>query len=170
MNESKKLCKRRKFLQYAFASGTSIIAIGWLFTEPGSGKNKQDYDRSFSNLTSQQDPEGVIALDGAGNPIELSSFLANVPPQKPVAVKGLSEPIYLVVENGPQVAPYGIVPICTHRPHQLRWNSDLEQFVCPAHGARFDYRGRVTRDPAREDLKLIKVETQGDRIKLIYRR
>jgi len=169
MKESKKDCKRRKFLQYALASTTTTMALGWLFAEGGNSESKNNSACSFSDSTCQKDLEGVTALDGRGNPIELSAFLKNVPPKKPVAVKGLSQPIYIVVENGPEIAPYGIVPVCTHRPNRLRWRSDLDRFVCANHGARFDYRGKVTRGPARRDLKLVKVVTQNEQIKLIDR-
>ena len=160
MEKSNKNYKRRRFLQYAFAGTTTAVAIGWLFP-------KSSESQSQENLSNTVAVGGVVALDGRGEQIKLSSFLENVPLKKPVAVKGLSKPTYLVVESGPTIAPYGIIPVCTHQPNRVKWREDLGCFRCPNHGARYDYQGRVIRGPARRNLRRIKVVTQNDQIRLI---
>ncbi|MDR0900731.1 MAG: FAD-dependent oxidoreductase [Methanobrevibacter sp.] len=44
---------------------------------------------------------------------------------------------------------------CPHKSCNLRWNTAEKKWECPCHGAVFDYKGKVIRGPAIDDLKEI---------------
>lgn len=41
---------------------------------------------------------------------------------------------------------------CTHLGCTLRWDPEMQDFVCPCHGSRFDDKGAVTKGPADKSL------------------
>lgn len=56
--------------------------------------------------------------------------------------------------------------VCPHLKAIVNWNSDEKSWDCPAHGSRFDPRGRVLNGPANSDLSKFELpdheETDGD--------
>ena len=47
---------------------------------------------------------------------------------------------------------YASTTVCTHRGGTLNWKPDLDSYVCPRHGAKFDIVGQVTKGPAKTPL------------------
>ncbi len=172
MNTGKAASNRRKFLQYMVAGTTGTLAIGWLFSQPSRGQ-----DVELENLCSRFPYNsrcknylpGVRAVDNRDRPIEPSSLLAEARPGNPVPVEGLSETTYLVIEEGPQFARYGISPVCTHMGCTVEWQASQQRFVCPCHGAEYDNRGKVKKGPASRSLPLVTVVVKQNQIRLIDR-
>ena len=47
---------------------------------------------------------------------------------------------------------------CSHLGCELKWNQDELSWDCPCHGSRFDYKGKLIDNPAKDDIKLLKSE------------
>jgi cytochrome b6-f complex iron-sulfur subunit len=165
---------RRRFLHY-FASGTAgAIALGWLFPQLSHGRevDLETLCASFPNNSRCQDYlPGTRAQDQAGKPITVDQFLTQVKPGIPVAVQSLpkTDPTYLVITTGPQIAPYAIKPICTHLGCTVQWQAAQNRFVCPCHGSQYDPVGRVVQGPARRALPLATVVVKQNQIRLVER-
>lgn len=43
--------------------------------------------------------------------------------------------------------------ICPHKGGPIKYDAEQKQFYCPLHNSRFDLNGKVTKGPARTDLK-----------------
>ena len=74
---------------------------------------------------------------------------------------------YLVINEGPELAPYGISAKCTHLGCTVDWNPEENAFVCPCHGSRFDENGQVVDGPAADPLARVTVTTNQDQIGLV---
>jgi cytochrome b6-f complex iron-sulfur subunit len=165
---------RRKFLQYLIGSTTGMLALGFLF--PGKTKaldpTLEDLCAEFP-LNSRCDNylPGVQAKDTAGNPIAVNTFLMTVKAGERPSVKGLAAPDmdYLVITEGPKIAPYAIKPVCTHLGCTVEWKAAQNRFVCPCHGSQYDSQGRVVHGPAAKDLPLITVVIKQNQIRLVDR-
>ncbi len=121
---------------------------------------------------------GVQALDAEGDAIAVDAFLTTTTPGIPQPVQGLPSVTYLVIEEGPAmapqsrsltIAPYGLRPICPHRGCAVIWQADQNRFACPCHGSKFDAEGRVLRGPARKPLPLVTVIERQNQIRLVDR-
>jgi cytochrome b6-f complex iron-sulfur subunit len=183
MNKQINLSKRRKFFKYMIGGTSGILAIGWLFPETARsnqhGYKNEDYyscpsfdssECAFHESASEElyaQGKLIEALDAQGESINPSSLLAEIKPGNSVAVRGLSLPTYLVIEQGPKIASYGVLPVCSHKPHRVKWNAKLDRFVCPEHGAQFNYKGHVMKGPAKHSLPSVKVITESERIFLV---
>jgi nitrite reductase/ring-hydroxylating ferredoxin subunit len=67
--------------------------------------------------------------------------------------------IVVVNDSG---TPLAIRPQCTFAPAPLKWDPRTVQFVCAAHGCRFDLLGRVTKGPATRNLGGVVAQPQAD--------
>jgi Rieske Fe-S protein len=50
---------------------------------------------------------------------------------------------------------------CPHLGCTVRWDPEMQDFVCPCHGSRFDDRGAVTKGPADTSLKQYRSQFLG---------
>jgi Rieske Fe-S protein len=48
--------------------------------------------------------------------------------------------------------------VCTHLGGIVSWNSEEQTWDCPAHGSRFDAKGKVLNGPANSDLPRVDEE------------
>ncbi len=48
---------------------------------------------------------------------------------------------------------YTVIPRCTHMGCSLEWNSADKSWDCACHGSRFDYKGNLIDNPAKQNLK-----------------
>jgi Rieske Fe-S protein len=67
--------------------------------------------------------------------------------------------IVVVNDSGTRFA---IRPRCTWAPAPLKWDAKTNQFVCDAHGCRFDLLGRPIKGPAKRPLAGVVAMTQTD--------
>lgn len=163
---------RRRFLKYLVGGATGAIAMSWML--PG---RSQEVDlenlcsSSPENSRCQDYLPGVRALDSQNSPILVSTLLPQVTPGQPVLVNGLQtkHPSYLVITEGPKIAPYAVQPICTHWGCTVRWHADQNRFICPCHGSQYDNRGVVLHGPARRSLPLVTVVLKQDQVRLVDR-
>jgi len=65
---------------------------------------------------------------------------------------------FFLVRQGGQL--FALSAYCTHRHCKLNARPD-HSFVCPCHGSTFDPGGHVTEGPARRDLPVLAVATNG---------
>jgi cytochrome b6-f complex iron-sulfur subunit len=114
---------------------------------------------------------GVRALDSQNHPILVSELLTVVTPGQPVGVNGLqaNHPTYLVITEGPKIAPYAIQPICTHLGCTVKWHADQNRFICPCHGSQYNDQGVVLQGPASRPLPLVTVVLKQDQVRLVDR-
>lgn len=50
---------------------------------------------------------------------------------------------------------YAVFANCSHLGCELKWNQDELSWDCPCHGSRFDYKGKLIDNPAKDDIKII---------------
>jgi cytochrome b6-f complex iron-sulfur subunit len=83
----------------------------------------------------------------------------------PTGVIAPPEVAVAVVANpsNPNV-PLAISPRCTHTGCSVEWHKELDVFVCPCHGAKFDPSGKVLRGPAEKPLQSYNVKIEGETI------
>jgi cytochrome b6-f complex iron-sulfur subunit len=163
---------RRQFLTYLVGGTAGTWALGWLFPQMGKSQevNLESLCASFPyNSRCQDYLPGVRAVDSRGNPIEPNSLLASALPGIPVPAEGLSKTTYLVIQEGPKIAPYGIRPVCTHLGCTVEWKSEVNRFICPCHGSEYDAMGQVEKGPAKRSLPLVTVVVKQNQIRLIDR-
>jgi cytochrome b6-f complex iron-sulfur subunit len=163
---------RRQFLTYMATGTAGTLAMGLLFPRRGESTEGglETLCSSFPyNSQCKNYLPGVRAVDSKGNPIEPSSLLADAVPGNPVPVEGLSKTTYLVINEGPTIAQYGIRPVCTHLGCTVEWKTELKRFVCPCHGSEYDSLGRVEKGPAERSLHLVMVVVKQNQIRLIDR-
>jgi cytochrome b6-f complex iron-sulfur subunit len=164
--------QRRRLLRYLVGGGCGALALGLLrpATSHAADPDLENLCSTFPHNSRCQDYlPGVRALDVDDNPIAVDSFLPTVTPGIPAPVKGLpeSEFTYLVIQEGPAIAPYAMQPICTHLGCTVAWQAEQNQFVCPCHGSRYDAEGRVTHGPAPRSLPLVTVVVKQNQIRLV---
>lgn len=165
---------RRRFLRYLVGSATGAVALGFLFPQRGNGleSNLEDICSEFPlNSRCKNYLPGVQATDTAGKPIAVGTLLTTTKAGERLPVKGLANPDihYLVITEGPQIAPYGIKPVCTHMGCTVAWKAEQNRFVCPCHGSQYDAQGQVVHGPARRNLPLITVIAKQDQVRLVDR-
>ena len=92
-------------------------------------------------------------------------------PGEPLPVRGLPDPelTYLVIETGPEIAPYGIQPVCTHLGCTVPWDAEQNRFICPCHNSQYDAAGQVLQGPAQRPLPLVTVVVKQNQIRLVDR-
>lgn len=149
-----------------------MTALGWWRAQPAVSQppTLEDLCSSFPENSRCQDYlPGVQALDQGGDPIAVDAFLPTTTPGQPVPVKGLPDidVTYLVIQQGPVIATYGIKPICTHLGCTVGWQADQHRFVCPCHGSEYDPEGRVVKGPAPRSLPLMTVVVKQNQIRLV---
>lgn len=165
---------RRQFLKYAIFGATGTTALGWMFPQTSFSHERHPETtpctQSPNSEACQNYLRGVTALDDTGNHVRQSVLLANAAPGKPVLVKGLPRPTYLVINQGPKLAEYAINPTCPHHGCIVDWKTDRNRFVCPCHGAEYDVQGKRLKGPTQKNLPLITVMVQEDDVILIDRK
>jgi Rieske Fe-S protein len=55
---------------------------------------------------------------------------------------------------------------CAHRGSEVHWNPAEETLDCPSHGSRYRADGSVLHGPAETGLKVFRVETAGERLRI----
>ena len=161
---------RRQLLKYIAGGGLGAIAIVFSRPQPAAGQDLEELCSMFPQNSRCLDYlPGVQALDAAGDAIAVDTFLPTTTPGVPQPVQGLPSVTYLVIDEGPAIAPYGLRPICPHRGCAVIWQADQNRFACPCHGSRFDAEGRVLRGPARKPLPLVTVVERQNQIRLVDR-
>ncbi|OCR02792.1 (2Fe-2S)-binding protein [Oscillatoriales cyanobacterium USR001] len=164
---------RRQFLQYIIAGTAGSVTLGLLFP-PASQSQKVDLEKLCSSSPYNSQCEnylpGVRAEDSQGKPIEVSALIPNIKPGIPVLVKGLPKVAYLVINDGPKIAEYGINPVCTHLGCTVEWKTERSRFECPCHGSQYDAQGRVIKGPAKRSLPLVTVIVKQNQIRLVERK
>jgi len=161
---------RRRLLRYMAGGGLGAIAMVFSRPQPATGQDLENLCSMFPlNSRCLDYLPGVQALDTEGDAIAVDTFLPTTTPGVPEPVKGLSNVTYLVIEEGPQVATFGISPVCPHRGCTVNWQADQNRFVCPCHGSKFDAEGRQLRGPARKPLPIVTVVERQNQIRLVDR-
>lgn len=165
---------RRQFLQYMVTGTAGSLAIGLFFPTAGQSEEKVDLEKLCSAFPYNSQCEnylpGVRAEDSEEKPIEVSAFLPNAKAGIPVLVKGLPKVAYLVINEGPKIAEYGINPVCTHLGCTVEWKTERSRFECPCHGSQFDAQGRIIKGPAKRSLPLVTVVVKQNQIRLVDRK
>ncbi|MGB3201989.1 MAG: Rieske 2Fe-2S domain-containing protein [Nodosilinea sp.] len=163
---------RRHLLRAIAGGGLGAIAMVFLRPAAAAGQDLEELCAMFpQNSRCLNYLPGVQALDAEGNAIALDTFLPMATPGIPEPVQGLpdSQITYLVIQDGPAIAPYGLRPVCPHRGCAVIWQADQNRFACPCHGSKFDAQGRRLRGPARKPLPLVTVVERQNQIRLIDR-
>lgn len=161
---------RRQFLNYLVAGTTGTLILGWIFPQRGVSRevNLETLCSLFPyNSRCKDYLPGVVAVDDDGNPIKPSSLFAKAKPGIPLPVEGLPQTTYLVIQDGPKIAEYGIRPVCTHLGCTVAWVSEQDRFICPCHGSQYDAMGRVIHGPAKRALPLVTVIVKQNQIRLV---
>ncbi len=163
---------RRNFFIYMMGSTVASVAAGYLFPTVSQGR-ELDLETLCSlfpkNSRCENYLPGSVALGQDGKQIETSTLLTNAKPGIPIFVKGLPDRSvdYLIIKDGPQIAEYGISPICTHLGCTVEWKLEKNRFVCPCHGSEYDSQGRVVHGPAQRSLPLITVVIKQNQVRLV---
>lgn len=165
---------RRRLLRYGMVSGASTVALGWLWPLIGRAGttrvDKDDFCLAYPyNARCEGYLPGVRALDEADQPYAVAALLAESAVGDRIPAKGLEHKSYLVIETGPEIAPYAISAVCTHLGCIVDWEPAAQSFVCPCHGSRYDALGEVTHGPARRSLALVTAVAKADQIGLLNR-
>lgn len=166
--------RRRQFLRYLLSGGVGTVALGFLFPKISQSREADLEDLCGSSPYNSRCKDylpGVRARDDQEVPIRADVLLAASKPGTPVPVKGLATqaPVYLVINQGPKIAPYAIRPVCTHLGCTVEWKADRNHFVCPCHGSQYDAQGRVVHGPAKRSLPLATVIVKQNQIRLVER-
>ncbi|MGV0024872.1 Rieske 2Fe-2S domain-containing protein [Phormidesmis priestleyi] len=164
------LNQRRKFLKALIGGGVGTVAIGFLFPKVSQSQAVDLENLCASSPFNSRCKDylpGVSALDLQGKQIRVDTLVTK--PNQPIPVKGLSDPVYLVVTQNAKLAEYAIRPVCTHLGCTVEWKSDRQQFVCPCHGSRYDAQGRVTNGPAKRSLPLVTAIVKQNQVRLVDR-
>jgi len=166
--------KRRQFLHYLIGSAAGTAALGFLSPDQGLGRevSLEALCSAFPlNSRCANYLPGVQATDTANQPIAVNVLLKTAKTGDRPLAQGLPDPgvTYLVIEDGPKIATYGIKPVCTHLGCTVAWKPEQSRFVCPCHGSQYDAQGQVVQGPARRNLPLVTVVAKQDQVRLIDR-
>lgn len=169
-----RLSNRRLFLRYCVGGGAGAITLGWLWPLVNRAEaakvSLDDFCLAYPyNSRCEGYLPGVQAVDEAGNPYQVSAVLAQATVGARLPADGLDHKSFLVIETGPQIAPYAISAVCTHLGCAVNWDQAEQAFVCPCHGSRYDPLGQVTRGPAPRDLALLTAVVKDDQVGLLAR-
>jgi cytochrome b6-f complex iron-sulfur subunit len=165
--------QRRQFLQYLLGGGIGTLTIGLLFPRSSQGLEatvKEICDEFPLNARCKDVLPGFIARDQKSNvPLIADRLLTTATPGTPIPVKGLpkDELAYLVINDGPKIAEYGIRLTCTHLGCTVNWQAAQNRFVCPCHGSQYDNQGRVVQGPAQRSLPLAAVVVKQNQVRLV---
>jgi cytochrome b6-f complex iron-sulfur subunit len=164
--------QRRQFLHYLLGGGIGTLTIGLLFPRSSQGidaTTAEMCDAFPLNSRCKDVLPGFPALDQNNVPLVADQLLTTVKPGIPIPVKGLpkDELAYLVINEGPKIAEYGIRLVCTHLGCTVQWKAEQNQFVCPCHGSQFDNQGRVVKGPAKRSLPIASVVVKQNQIRLV---
>ena len=101
-----------------------------------------------------------VFMDPSGNPITSSAVLAEG------AKIGLSfgGPVVVISYKGELRA---FSAACTHLGCIVQWRKEEGIFLCPCHGAKFDFNGDVISGPAPKPLPKYRVEVEKNKIQLL---
>jgi cytochrome b6-f complex iron-sulfur subunit len=166
--------KRRNFLKYMLGSAIVSVGMGFLLPEK-SQSTEADLERLCSgypfNSQCKNYLPGVAAKNQEGTPIQVNALLSKAAPGSRIPVKGLPnvDAVYLVITDGPKIAPYAISPVCTHRGCTVKWQAENARFQCPCHGSQYDAQGKVIHGPAKRSLPLFTVVVKQDQVRLVDR-
>lgn len=164
---------RRKFLQYLVGSGLTTVAFSWIRPLTPAAIADEEMDdfclKYPANGRCEDYLPGQPALDAAGEPYLAEATLVEATAGDRLIATGLAKETYLVIEEGPAIAPYGISAVCTHLGCIVNWDEAAQEFACPCHGSRFDNAGAVTNGPARQPLERKMVVVKNDQVRLLDR-
>ncbi|MEL6813700.1 MAG: Rieske 2Fe-2S domain-containing protein [Cyanobacteria bacterium J06598_3] len=164
---------RRKFLQYLVGSGLTTVAFSWvnpLIPTAIADEDMDDFCLKYpANSRCEEYLPGQQASDETGNPYLAEATLAEATAGDRLLATGLARETYLVIEEGPAIAPYAISAVCTHLGCIVNWDEASQEFACPCHGSRFDSAGAVTNGPARQSLARQMVVIKDDQVRLLDR-
>jgi Rieske Fe-S protein len=115
--------------------------------------------RQFLLLTAMA-AAGCEAAKDNNTSIAAKERVVNAGPAGDYAAEGIHgrfrDQGFFVVRQGETL--FAISAICTHRKCKLAAEPD-RSFLCPCHGSRFDFGGRVMKGPAKRDLPVYPVFT-----------
>lgn len=171
---SPRLSNRRLFLRYFVGSSASTVALGWLWPFVNRAQaakvNMDNFCLAYPyNSRCENYLPGVQAVDEVDSPYLASTVLAQSAAGDRLPANGLDHKSFLVIETGPQIAPYAISAVCTHLGCAVNWDQSEQAFVCPCHGSRYDALGQVTRGPAPRALALVTAVVKNDQVRLLAR-
>lgn len=138
--------KRRVFLKRIIKIFFTFVALifsflGLSILKPSSPKKKE---YSYYEILEDKIPkEGVKKIN-----IEIGNL------QKPLK-------IYLVNKGNSIIA---LSPACTHLGCFVNFDRNINEFICPCHGGRYDIEGKVISGPPKEPLQRLPVKIEGKRI------
>jgi cytochrome b6-f complex iron-sulfur subunit len=164
--------QRRQFLRYLLGGGIGTLTIGLLFPRSSQGLEATTAEicNEFPlNSRCKDVLPGFPARDQNNQPLMLDRLLTTAKPGTPIPVKGLpkDELAYLVINDGPKIAAYGIRLVCTHLGCTVNWQAAQNRFVCPCHGSQYDNQGRVVKGPAKRSLPIASVVVKQNQIRLV---
>lgn len=167
------MLNRRRFFLYALGSASAGLSTHWLVTRTAQATTTSKLDLDTFCVDYPYNSRCDNFLPGAratmpeGEPYVLSEVLDRTQAGDRLPAAGLENLTYLVITDGPTLAPYGISAKCTHLGCTVDWQADEQAFVCPCHGSRFDPMGQVIGGPANDPLALVTVTTNQDEIGLV---
>ncbi len=72
---------------------------------------------------------------------------------------------FVLVDHPSENVYNGLTSVCTHQSCTVsNIDAGSSQFVCPCHGSRFDFNGKVTKGPASSPLTILHTEKTGDQL------
>jgi cytochrome b6-f complex iron-sulfur subunit len=133
---------RRKFLADAVMAAGALLGLGGMAF------------RFAQYLYPVILPEKVVEVS-AGKLAEI--------PEGGVRYVNLPEgPVMLENTGGTGVRAFSA--ICTHLGCIVQWQKDTKEFVCPCHGGKYDFDGKVTYGPPPRPLDPIEVKVQSGEV------
>jgi len=79
-----------------------------------------------------------------------------------VRVINLPEGPVLLESAGTEIRAFSA--ICTHLGCVVQYRADSKEFVCPCHGGKYDFNGKVTFGPPQRPLDVIEVKVKADEV------
>lgn len=146
---------RRQFMNFLTFGACTGVALGALYPVV----------KYFIPPSAGGGGAGITAKDALGNDVVASEFLAAHNAGDRVLTQGFKgDPTYVIVEDGGELANYGLNAVCTHLGCVVPWNAGADKFICPCHGSQYNKEGKVVRGPAPLSLALVHLEVQEDKV------
>lgn len=101
-------------------------------------------------ITGEQNPYGEVF---APNRFHVGSSVKQLGINSVYAIKGLTKGLFMAPK--PHIVDQEAILLTRKCPHlgcALEWNPDECSWDCPCHGSRFDYKGKLIDNPAKEDI------------------